>query len=124
MAIKAADEIEDPKQLLKVLKPVALTQGNLSKFDQWRVDLENPGEDARWTIALRAMIAQNSAGLAARARQPARDRAAALRNWLVDEALAGVRGGRALRALPATERASWSDFWREVHKHVPDAGTP
>src|SRR5262249_48518024 len=47
----------------RVLKEVSRTQGNLSKFDQWRVDLEEPGEDVRWTIAFRAMIAQTSASV-------------------------------------------------------------
>lgn len=59
--IKSVDEVEDPKQLLKVLKEQAKRQGELSRFEAWRVDLEEPGEDPRWTIALRGMIAQNSA---------------------------------------------------------------
>jgi hypothetical protein len=60
-SIKTADQINDPKKLLKELKRLALTQGNLSSRDQWRVDLEDPGQDARWTVVLRAMISQTSA---------------------------------------------------------------
>ena len=59
--IKTSDQINDPKQLLKELKKISKTQGNLSRRDQWRVDLEGPGEGARWTVALRALIAQTSA---------------------------------------------------------------
>lgn len=58
--IKSVDEVNDPRQLLKVLKEQAKRAGELSQFAAWRVDLEEPGEDPRWTIALRAMIAQNS----------------------------------------------------------------
>ena len=59
-SIKASDTINDPRLLLKELKRLSRTQGNLSKRDQWRVDLENPGEGPRWTIAFRAMISQTS----------------------------------------------------------------
>ncbi len=41
-AIKASDDINDVRQLLKTLKKLALTQGNLSRRDQWRVDLKFP----------------------------------------------------------------------------------
>ncbi|HEX6183215.1 MAG TPA: hypothetical protein VFZ44_04830 [Pyrinomonadaceae bacterium] len=60
-SIKAADETEDPRELIKVLKNLSRTQGQLSRRDQWRVDLEEPGEDARWTVVLRALISQTSA---------------------------------------------------------------
>jgi hypothetical protein len=63
--IKSVDEVDDPKQLLKVLKEQAKRQGELARFEAWRVDLEEPGESPRWTIALRAMIAQNSAAAGA-----------------------------------------------------------
>lgn len=59
-SIRTADEINDPRLLLKELKKLALTQGNLSQRSSWRVDLENPGEDPRWTVACRAMISQTS----------------------------------------------------------------
>jgi tetratricopeptide (TPR) repeat protein len=64
------------------------------------------------------------ADLAARAKQPAGERAAALRRWLADEALAGVRGEQALRALPEAERAAWGAFWAEVQKHLGGKGGP
>jgi tetratricopeptide (TPR) repeat protein len=57
------------------------------------------------------------ADLAARAKQPAGERAAMLRRWQADEALAAVRDEQALRALPEAERASWGDFWSLVRKH-------
>jgi len=59
--IKSVDEVDDPKQLLKVLKQQGKQQGELSHFAAWRVDLEDAGQDPRWTIALRAMLSQNSA---------------------------------------------------------------
>jgi hypothetical protein len=59
--IKTADELDDPKMLIKALQRLSLTQGELSRRDQWRVDLEAPGHDPRWTVALRALIAQTSA---------------------------------------------------------------
>jgi serine/threonine-protein kinase len=60
------------------------------------------------------------ADLAARARQPAGERAAALRVWQAERALAAVRGEQALRALPEEERAAWADFWTEVQRHLRD----
>jgi len=60
-SIKAADQTNDIKELIKNLKALSKTQGNLSKIDSWAVDLEDKGADARWTIVLRALIAQNSA---------------------------------------------------------------
>ena len=60
-SIKTADQITDPRKLLQELKRLAKTQGNLSSRDQWRVDLEEPGEGPRWTVALRAMISETSA---------------------------------------------------------------
>ncbi len=60
-SIKAADETNDVRELLKRLKDLAKTQGNLSKLDSWAVDLEERGEDPRWTIVFRAMISQTSA---------------------------------------------------------------
>ncbi|MEM8671192.1 MAG: hypothetical protein AAGG48_26960 [Planctomycetota bacterium] len=59
--IKSVDELDDPRKLLARLKEQSKTQGELSRFEQWRVDLEEPGESPRWTIALRAMFSQTSA---------------------------------------------------------------
>jgi hypothetical protein len=61
VGIKRADESGSLKQLLAELKVLSRTQGDLSKRDRWAIDLENQGEDPRWTIVLRAMIAQLSA---------------------------------------------------------------
>ncbi|MEJ2210577.1 MAG: hypothetical protein P8129_16275 [Anaerolineae bacterium] len=61
VAIKEADEAGDLKELIRRLKEVSRTQGDLSKKDRWSVDLEKPGQDPRWTIVLRAMISQMSA---------------------------------------------------------------
>ncbi|HYE17542.1 MAG TPA: hypothetical protein VEA69_03805 [Tepidisphaeraceae bacterium] len=60
-SIKEADETTDTRKLLKRLKELSRTQGNLSKREQWRLDLEGPSEDARWTIVLRALFASSSA---------------------------------------------------------------
>jgi Flp pilus assembly protein TadD len=64
------------------------------------------------------------ADLAARANRPAAERVEVLRRWLADEALAGVRGEQALRALPRAERASWVDFWSEVQRCLLAEGCP
>lgn len=61
VSIKESDTISDPKKLIKTLQGLSKTQGNLSRRDQWRVDLEEPGESTRFTIALRALISQTSA---------------------------------------------------------------
>ncbi len=61
VSIKAADRTNDVKKLLQELKKLSRTQGDLSKRDRWEVDLEERGEDPRWTIVLRAMISQTSA---------------------------------------------------------------
>jgi hypothetical protein len=61
--IQAADQIQDPKQLIKTLTDLSRSQGDLASFDQWRVDysgLNSPG-DPRWTIVFRALIAESSA---------------------------------------------------------------
>ncbi|MEU4821262.1 hypothetical protein AB0H37_05240 [Actinomadura sp. NPDC023710] len=60
-SIKAADAENDVKKLLKTLEGLSRTQGDLSKRDRWAVDLEEAGQDPRWTIVLRAMISQTSA---------------------------------------------------------------
>ena len=60
-SIKTADQINDPKALVKALTQLSLTQGNLSDVSSWKVDVEGPGESARWTVALRAMISETSA---------------------------------------------------------------
>lgn len=60
-SIKAADRANDVRELLRELKALSGTQGDLSKRDRWAIDLEEAGQDPRWTIALRAMISQTSA---------------------------------------------------------------
>ncbi|MFB4295034.1 hypothetical protein [Actinomadura sp. NTSP31] len=62
-SIKAADAENDVKKLLKTLEGLSRTQGDLSKRDRWAVDLEDAGQDPRWTIVLRAMISQTSASV-------------------------------------------------------------
>ena len=56
--------------------------------------------------------------LAAQAKQPANERARALKRWQADEAFALVRGEQALGALPEAERDPWGGFWTEVEKHL------
>jgi hypothetical protein len=60
-AFKEIDKNPEPKVLLKKLKEISKTQGNLSRRDQWRVDLEQAGEDAPWTVVFRALFASTSA---------------------------------------------------------------
>lgn len=61
VGIKRADEAASLTELLKELKVLSRTQGDLSKRDRWALDVEDSGQDPRWTIVLRAMIAQLSA---------------------------------------------------------------
>ncbi|XQQ07548.1 MAG: hypothetical protein EDM05_61145 [Leptolyngbya sp. IPPAS B-1204] len=61
VGIRRADEAASLTELLKELKVLSRTQGDLSKRDRWALDVEDPGQDPRWTIVLRAMIAQLSA---------------------------------------------------------------
>jgi len=63
VSIKAADREPDLRQLIGDLRKLSRTQGNLANRDQWAIDLEEPGQDPRWTIALRALIAQSSASV-------------------------------------------------------------
>ncbi len=60
-SIKAADEAGSLKELIGSLRELSRTQGDLSKRDRWAIDLEEPGQDPRWTIVLRAMISQTAA---------------------------------------------------------------
>jgi hypothetical protein len=60
-SIKTADQEQDLKKLIGSLRELSRTAGDLSKRDRWAVDLEQPGEDPRWTIAFRAMFSQTSA---------------------------------------------------------------
>lgn len=60
-SIKAADEANDVRQLLKELTVLSRTQGDLSRRDRWAVDLEELGRDPRWTIVFRALFSQTSA---------------------------------------------------------------
>ncbi len=60
-SIRAADDLDDPRELIKELRRLSLTQGELSRRDQWRVVIEDPGQSPRWTVAARMMISQNSA---------------------------------------------------------------
>ena len=59
-AIKGSDQETDIKKLISKLDELSQTAGNLSQKDQWVTDLEGPGEDPRWTIALRALFAQSA----------------------------------------------------------------
>jgi hypothetical protein len=61
VSIKAADANNDVRALLKTLKELSRTQGDLSKRDRWVVDLEEPGQDPRWTIVLRGLFSESSA---------------------------------------------------------------
>jgi serine/threonine-protein kinase len=69
-------------------------------------------------------LAWVKADLAARAKQPAGERAEVLRYWLADEALASVRGDQSLRALAEADRVAWAAFWSEVRKQLHAAEGP
>jgi hypothetical protein len=60
-SIKAADQANDVKALIEQLTVLSRTQGDLSKRDRWSIDLEEPGDDPRWTVAARALVSQTSA---------------------------------------------------------------
>ncbi|MBE9067947.1 hypothetical protein IQ260_14935 [Leptolyngbya cf. ectocarpi LEGE 11479] len=60
-SIRTADQEGDLAKLIGELRRLSRTQGNLSKRDAWAVDLEERGEDPRWTIVARALISQTSA---------------------------------------------------------------
>lgn len=64
-SIKAADEATDIRHLIRELKRLSRTQGDLATRAAWAVDLEKPGEDPRWTVVLRALFAEKSAAVAA-----------------------------------------------------------
>lgn len=63
--IKTADETGDIKQLIRELDRLAGSQGNLSNVSAWRLDIEEPEEKPRWTIAMRAMLSTASAAASA-----------------------------------------------------------
>jgi hypothetical protein len=54
------------------------------------------------------------ADLAARANQPAGERAALLRHWQKDPDLAPVRDPGALGKLPEAEQVAWRNLWSQV----------
>jgi hypothetical protein len=60
-SIKKSDELDDPAALIKELRRPSLTQGELSRRDQWQPMIEEAGKDPSWTVVARMMIAQNSA---------------------------------------------------------------
>jgi hypothetical protein len=47
----------------------------------------------------------------------------ALRDWLIDPALAGVRAPAALARLPEAERAGWQALWADVDALIRGAPT-
>jgi hypothetical protein len=59
-SIKATDDVSDPKQLIAKLKELSLTQGDLAKQGQWRIDAGG-SDDPRWTVVFKGMIAESSA---------------------------------------------------------------
>lgn len=59
--IRAADQAGGVRELITELQALSRTQGDLSRIDRWALDLEDPGQDPRWTIVLRALISQTSA---------------------------------------------------------------
>ncbi len=60
-SIAALDEIDDLGELIGRLRELSRTAGDLATRGAWSVALEPAGEDARWTIALRALFSQSAA---------------------------------------------------------------
>lgn len=60
VSIRAADQANDAGKLIKELTALSRTQGDLSKRDRWAVDLEEAGQDPRWTVAFRALLSQTT----------------------------------------------------------------
>lgn len=60
-SIKAAEESQSIAEMIRTLRELSKTQGNLSSLEAWATDIEAPGEDLRWTIVLKAVISQTSA---------------------------------------------------------------
>jgi len=58
--IRGADEQDNTPDLIKELDELAKRQGDLSRWDRWRLDIEDHGS-ANWTVVMRALLAQNSA---------------------------------------------------------------
>ena len=61
VGIKRADQVDDVKQLIKELKVISRTQANLADHGSWTLDIEDPGQKPKVTVALRALISQTSA---------------------------------------------------------------
>ncbi len=59
VSIKKADEEDDVGNLIKELKVLSRSQGELHDFKQWTVDLDSSGK-TRWTLVARAMLAQST----------------------------------------------------------------
>lgn len=64
VAIRAADQANDAGKLIKELTTLSRTQGDLSKRDRWAVDLEEAGQDPRWTVVFRALLSQTTGSTA------------------------------------------------------------
>ena len=60
-SIKAADRTDNLAELLKELRELSITQGDVHRVSSWAVDLEEKGEDPRWTLVLKALFSQTSA---------------------------------------------------------------
>lgn len=88
-AIKRADELDDIKVLIRELDKLALSQGDLSNFNAWRLDVEDPPERPRWTLVLRGMLATASASSGATDWHPKEEKH--LPNILLMDAVMGLR---------------------------------
>lgn len=107
--IAAADRTSDVRQLLAELKQISKTQGDLSKRDRWVVDLEEPGQDPRWTVALRAMISQSTASPSPLRYETALEKDAA-NTFLLDAVVALRSDLTFLMAVRAWLSANYHDY--------------
>ncbi|HWT95901.1 MAG TPA: hypothetical protein VN238_23065, partial [Solirubrobacteraceae bacterium] len=107
--IAAADRTSDVRQLLAELKQISKTQGDLSKRDRWVVDLEEPGQDPRWTVALRAMISQSTASPSPLRYETALEKDAS-NTFLIDAVVALRSDLTFLMAVRAWLSANYNDY--------------
>lgn len=60
-AMAVADQAQTPAELIRALDEMARTQGDLARYSAWTPQLEQPGEDPKLTLAMRALLTMASA---------------------------------------------------------------
>ena len=114
VSIKVADEADDIADLLYRLRELSRTQGDLAKLDRWAIDLEEPGEDLRWTIVLRAMLSQMSANKSPLVYDAAKEKN--LANVYLLDVVAALRSD--LTFFMAVRGWITANYMPEIHQHL------